>query len=69
MKTQKTIKKLRFSKETVANLNTNEMRFIYGGGLDQGQAIAIELTESCYQCIGHDEQPYETYSHCAGSSC
>ncbi|UCH97437.1 MAG: class I lanthipeptide [Candidatus Aminicenantes bacterium] len=31
MKTKKFSKKLRLSKETVANLNSNQMRFVYGG--------------------------------------
>jgi hypothetical protein len=54
MKTHKTFKKLRFSKETIANLNVNQMRLIHGGGddvLEPTDAIPFQpATDSCNPC-------------------
>jgi natural product precursor len=59
MKSKTLSKKLGLNKTTVANLNTNEMRFIYGGGLDPGHKVT-------YTCSCPDPSYIESYepSHC-----
>lgn len=48
MKTKKP-RKLRLSKETIADLNTNEMRLIYAGFQQDDGAVHL-LTDSCVVC-------------------
>ncbi|NIM16248.1 MAG: hypothetical protein GTO45_29995 [Candidatus Aminicenantes bacterium] len=71
MKTHKTIKKLRFSKETIANLNVSEMGHIYGGGFDQDQGAEIPAqpyTDSCNPCQLPGEPIYPE-THTCNSTC
>jgi hypothetical protein len=58
VKTKK-FKKLKFSKETIANLNINHMRLIHSGDFQQGQDVEITVlptppplisTDTCSGC-------------------
>jgi natural product precursor len=65
MRTKKT-RKLRLSKETIADLNTKEMRLIVGGTQRSGSGV----TDSCEVCNSQDEE--YTISNCpitCGESC
>jgi natural product precursor len=70
MKTHKTIKKLRLGKETVADLNTREMRLIFGGAFQADDVIFQRITDSCVVCAEPGDE--YTISNCpitCGESC
>lgn len=66
MKTKRKLARLMFNKETIANLNNNEMKFIVGRGFDEGPGVI--LTDSCNPCA--IEEPGQIYTQtCPWQTC
>jgi natural product precursor len=65
----KKIKRLGLNKETIANLDIDEMRFLYGGDFIQAQAEpAYPVTYSCNPCAEPGEPVYPKTQTC-NSTC